>query len=199
MSGPDLSDKPLMQYASDVAEGAGRTPVGIVMFAGSHLLLGGFLLWFGWPFAQHAWLGRKLDGEALFATIVLATAIPMLIGGGTLLCKGRSRWLASVAAHTLLALNESLLAAYGFALARWRFKHHDDKGILVGLIAGCVGVLLLLLCLVVLGYLASPKARKTFGLPPGESTAMFRHLPLFMLLVGLFIIALGLMISMQLK
>ena len=33
------------------------------------------------------------------------------------------------------------------------------------------------LCMIVLGYLASAKARKTFALPPGETPTLVRWLP----------------------
>src|SRR5437870_1049842 len=45
-------DKPFMPYASHVAHGTGRTPIGIVLFACSHLLLGGVLLLTDWILFQ---------------------------------------------------------------------------------------------------------------------------------------------------
>jgi uncharacterized membrane protein len=42
---------------------------------------------------------------------------------------------------------------------------------------------LLALCLIVLKYLGSAKARDTFALPPGETPAVVRAMPAFLLTI----------------
>jgi hypothetical protein len=175
------SDKPLIAYASHVAHGTGRTPIGIVLFACSHLLLGAVLLLIAWVmFQQLARMyavapARVTPIEWLAAGLVAVAAVPMLVGGVTLLLKGRLAWIIAVVSFFVLAVFESIAIAYSVAMTvRYAMQNNTDI-VWAGLFV-VFAVLLGLLCAVVVGYLSGAKARATFGLPPGESPRALKWL-----------------------
>jgi hypothetical protein len=164
---------PLMTYESRAETGSGRTPVGIILFAASHLLLGAalllvcFMMYRAVPASARL---RPVDWAAL--------AIPLCIGGAmaagatALLLKGRTAWRMALLAFVVLAMAESAAGAFGLGMAVRQYSAGDETGATIGGVVLGVAVGLFAPCVVVLGYLASPKARTTFALPPGE-TALF--------------------------
>jgi hypothetical protein len=173
----------LIPYASHVAHGTGRTPVGIILFAASHLLLGGVL-----ALAIVRFIARVSLATAwmqLFTVAMVMAALSMIGGGAMLLMKGRGAWMLSITAFTWLAVSEIDIAALGIGWwmsqrsrtqdAPLAFFFYYGGGIAVAATA------LLALCLIVLTYLGSGKAREIFALPPGETPALVRAAPAFLL------------------
>ena len=172
----DEADRPLISYASPVAQGAGRTPIGIIMFAASHLLLGGVLVLAAVIIAERMPTARLAPGEAMVPYLIALAAMPMIAGGLALLLKGRAAWTAAVVSFAALAVFEAVTICYATAMTiRYlRQGNHDAVWAVSFLVlALCLG----LLCATVVGYLAGSKARATFALPPGETSAGVRMLP----------------------
>src|SRR5437764_413700 len=164
---PGDVDKPLMPYASHVAAGTGRTPIGIIMFAASHLLLGGVLMLAAFTMARQAWarlaIATPVDG--LVIALVALLAMPMVVGGVALLLKGSAAWRTSVVSFTVLATFETLTIAYSIGMTVRYLRQGNPDTQRAGIFAG-LALSQALLCAVVVGYLGSPNARATFGMPP---------------------------------
>ena len=163
----------LIPYAT-VAHGTGRTPVGIILFAAAHLLMGGFCLLVVGRWAA----GHSIDNSWMkfFAICVVVGALCMIGGGATLLMKGQGAWIASLSAFAWLAVCEAAVAAMG--VGWWLLPR--GRGLsagYVGAMLAAVATALFALCVIVLGYLGSSRARDTFALPPGETPATVRILP----------------------
>jgi hypothetical protein len=101
--------------------------------------------------------------------------------------KGRGAWMLSITSFIWLAACEAVAAALGvgwFAVPmrspRVTISYH---GVALALLAAA----LFSLCVVVLGYLGSDKARDTFALPPGETPLVVQHLPA--IAITIFVIA----------
>jgi hypothetical protein len=175
MRSADRDAPELIPYASHVAHGTGRTPIGIILFAASHLLLGGVIV-----FAlvrllrivpRGAWSRNPEDLIWPILAAVLATS--MIAGGIALLLKGRSMWITAVASFGCLATAEAFAAVVGLLM----FVRGGRDAQTWAKVQSVVTTLLLAMSCVVLGYLASANARRTFGLPPGETSAAVRWLP----------------------
>ena len=180
-------DQPeLIPYASHAAHGTGRTPIGIILFASGHLLMGASTL-----FAIARFVARVSLESAwmqLFAIAVVVAALSMIGGGAMLLMKRRGAWILSLTSFTWLAMCEAVVAALGTGwfvrpLRSPRAAALDFNGLVLTVIAAA----LFGLCLIVLGYLGSAKARSTFALPAGETPVGVRRLPL--LAITFFLIA----------
>ena len=107
----DDDELQLIPYASHVAHGTGRTPIGIILFAASHLLLRGVLV-----LSVGRFLPRTLLASGwmqLFAVAVVVATLSMLSGGVMLLMKGRGAWVLSVTSFLWLAACEAIVAALG--------------------------------------------------------------------------------------
>jgi hypothetical protein len=187
-----LVDDRLMPYASEIARGSGRTPIGIIMFAASHLLLGACcavwlsMVWRMAPMAQFR------PCEWLLIGWVIVITIGSLTGGCALLLKGRGAWMSSIAAMAVLAVGESAGIAFGAGMVA-HMSGTDRVGTQIGVALSIAMLLLLGLCAVVLRYLSRTKARATFALEAGETTLMVRWLPLLVLVAGVVGAAGGLM------
>jgi hypothetical protein len=182
MRSADHRDPPdLIPYASHVAHGTGRTPIGIILFAASHLLLGGVIvLAFGRYMSQlvvvSAWM-------KLFAVATVVMAFSMLGGGTMLLMKGRGAWMLAITAFMWLAVSEIVMAALGLG---WWLSQLRRSGVGFFYHAAGMAVMssaLLALCLIVLKYLGSAKARDTFALPRGDTPVVVRAMPAFLLTI----------------
>jgi hypothetical protein len=172
-------------YASHVTHGTGRTPIGIILFAASHLLLGGVIvaaLATLLPAIPRSEWTRKPE-NLIWPVLASALAFSMLAGGVTLLLKGRVAWAACVISFTALAIAEASAAVLGTMMFTRGAKQVSQWGLMQTGIA----TLLMAMSCVVLGYLASEKARRTFGLPPGETPHAVRWLPRAILV--LFVVA----------
>jgi hypothetical protein len=170
-------DRPLIGYASHVAHGTGRTPIGIILFAASHLLLGAVLLLIAWIiFQQLARAPARVTAlDWLAAALIALAGVPMLVGGVALLLKGSVAWTVALASFVLLAIFEAIAIAYAVAMTvRYAWQNNPDI-IWAGLFV-VFAMLLGLLCAVVVGYLTGSKARLTFGLPPGEAPRILKSL-----------------------
>jgi len=169
----------LIPYASHVAQGTGRTPIGIILFASSHLLLGGVIVLAIARFVSQMSLAS--GWMKLFAVAMVVMSFSMLGGGTMLLMKGRGAWMLAITAFTWLAVSEIIMAALG--LGWWLTQLHPRQRGLFYHAAGMATMssALLALCLIVLKYLGSAKARDTFALPRGETPALVRAMPLFLL------------------
>jgi hypothetical protein len=171
----DRDPPELIPYASHVAHGTGRTPIGIILFAASHLLLGGVIV------AAAAMLLRVIPQSEwtrkpenlIWPALAAALAVSMLTGGVTLLLKGRTAWATCVVSFTSLAIAEAFAGVLGTIMLVRGAKESSQWGMMQAGIA----TLLLAMSSVVLGYLGSEKARRTFGLPPGETSRAVRWLP----------------------
>ena len=191
MPSVDNPDKPLMPYASHVAAGTGRTPVGIIMFAASHLLLGGVLLLMsGIMFTQLMnYRGRTTPLDWLAAALVAVPSLPMLVGGIMLLLKGGLAWTAAVISFAALAVCEAIAIAYSASMTVRYVRQGNNDVQWAGIFFG-MSMMLAFLCRVIVGYLGAPKARATFGLPPGDPPAVVTMLPrMVMALYALALIA----------
>ena len=176
MRSADHRDPPeLIPYASHVAHGTGRTPIGIVLFAASHLLLGALLLFKMGELAGSAQPTRPSD--TFFAVAVFAAATSMLGGGTALLLKGRGAWIFAIVAFTSLGAWETALAMWAVAEAVAATHANDPDSVAAAFALVVLCAPLFALCIIVLGYLASAKARKTFALPPGQTPTLVRWLP----------------------
>lgn len=183
-----------LQYSTDAARGAGRTPIGIILSAVCHLLLGSLLVLLGYGLVHEAWLARQFDAEMVAGIVILIAAVPMLGAGITLLLKGKRAWITCVIFHVMLAIGESILAAWGFGSAAWRPQDNESS-----LIVGVVALLLLWMCLVVLSYLGKAKARACFALTPGEAPVLVRRLPLTLAGAAVLIVVWGVVIGSSLQ
>ena len=183
-------EKPeLIPYASHIAHGTGRTPIGIVLFAASHVLLGAWLLF---KMGEIAGAAQPTGPSDTFFTVaVLAAATSMLGGGTALLLKGRGAWIFGVVAFTSLGAWETALATWAVAeaVAATRTNNRDAVGAAIALVTLCAP--LFALCVIVLGYLASAKARKTFALPAGETPTPIRWLPRVAVLIFIAAVVFG--------
>jgi hypothetical protein len=119
----------------------------------------------------------------IWPLLAAVLAASMLAGGVTLLLKGRTAWLTAVASFACLATFEAFAAVLGLLMLVRGGTDAQTWAITQGVVA----TLLLAMSCVVLGYLGSAKARRTFGLPPGDTFAAVRSLPVA-ILVG-FIVA----------
>jgi len=175
------ADKPLIAYASHAAHGTGRTPIGIIMFASSHLLLGGVLAFAAIVIAQRMRQYAQAAGEAYVPLLILLAAAPMLAGGLALLLKGLRAWTIAIVSFSILAFFEALTITYasGMTVRYLREGNNDAVWAVSFLVLSlCLG----LLCATVAGYLAGSKARATFALPPGETPRLLRVVPRVVLL-----------------
>jgi hypothetical protein len=75
-----------------------------------------------------------------------------------------------------LALAEAALVGFGAGMVR-RYYEADSTGAMFGIVLASVATALMALCFILLGYLSAEKARKTFALPPGETTPIVPMLP----------------------
>src|SRR5437773_8560695 len=100
---------PLIPYASHLAHGTGRTPIGIILFAASHLLLGAVLLLIAWIMSQQlARAPARVTGlEWLAAALIALAGVPMLAGGVALLLKGRLARAIALVSFVVLAAFEA--------------------------------------------------------------------------------------------
>ena len=187
MSNPDTGETPLMSYASHVEMGTGRTPVGIIMFAASHLLLGGVLMLSAFAIFQHVRRG-PVNEDWIVLPVLFLLAAPMVTGGLALLLKGAIAWFAAVVSFALLAALEAGTFAYAVGMTV-RYAARGNPDVQWALVFAAMTFAIGTLCIVVVGYLAGQKARNTFGLPPGESPAFVRRLRALALV--LFAVALG--------
>ena len=170
------SDKPLMQYASHVSAGTGRTPIGIVLFACSHLLLGALIEI--WIVAVINQVNRVTSlGWFLFILGGIGAAA-MIVGALALLLKGPAAWTTALASFISLALAEAVGLCFATRTLVHSFATRENRKVLL-FVATAVLVLTFQfwLCSVVLRYLSREKARATFALPPGEFPPIVRWLP----------------------
>jgi len=173
----DRPAKPLVAYASDVALGSGRTPVGIILFAAGHLLLGAALaLWLAIILPRLLRIRGPQPAFFILAAFGAIIALSALTGGCALLVKGRFAWIASVISFTLLGIGEAIGCAFGAGMLV-RFTGIDRTGMGLGLFVAGVMTSLMVLSLIVLSYLRGPRARTTFALPPGEVPPPARWMP----------------------
>src|SRR2546421_11947714 len=96
---PSDGSVPIIAYASPAASKSGRTPVGIVLFAASHLLLGAVLAVIGARFISLLIMngyGNIRPGlqphEVLFFGLIPLLAVTMLGAALALLLKGLRAW-----------------------------------------------------------------------------------------------------------
>jgi hypothetical protein len=180
------NDQPdLIPYASHVAHGTGRTPIGIILFAAWHLLMGGVLAFVLVNIVRRYTV--VLPHQMISRLLLAGTAAMMIAGGTVLLLKGRLAWFCSHACFYVLALLHAGNAAH---LMWWSARYQANAlGNGLGLLS--VAFALFVLCVIVLGYLAAPKSRDTFALPPGESPTILRWLPKMMIVVFLAAVAAG--------
>jgi len=167
----DRDPPELIPYASHVAHGTGRTPIGIILFAASHLLLGGFL-----AFAAYRFGGRA--GVWFFEVTVFLAAFAMMLGGASLLMKGQWAWLTSLVSFSWLAVCEAAVAAQ--ATVAILLSMRDASFVRLtqpGIILLCLSAAVFAPCFIMLSYLGSAKARNTFALPPGQTPSLVRLLP----------------------
>ena len=181
-----LDQKPqpeLIPYASHVAHGTGRTPIGIMLFACSHLLLGAVLAYLMLAvISRYAVVARY---QVFFRIMMTGASAMMILGGVALLLKGRTAWICSVLSFAALALFEAGLAG---ATAHWSATNrYPSTG--VGMVL--ITTSMFALCMIVLGYLGSSKARDLFALPPGETPVVIRQLPRIAIAVFLLAVILG--------
>ena len=177
----------LIPYASHVAHGTGRTPIGIILFAAGHLMMGGVL-----AFAMFHIVRRYAvvaPYQMYFRIMLAGTSAALIAGGAMLLLKGRAAWILAIVSFVVLAMFESALAA---GMAWWATRFNDVSN---GAGLGSAVFALFALCLVVLGYLGSAKARNTFALPPGETPRIVRWLPKLMMIVFVAAVVAGLFIG----
>jgi hypothetical protein len=172
----------LIPYASHIAQGTGRTPIGIILFASSHLLLGGVIVLAIGRFMSQ--MSLTSGWMKLFAVAMVVMSFSMLGGATMLLMKGRGAWMLAITAFTWLAVSEIIMAALGLGwwMSHRSSPHEQPFGFFY--YGGGMAIMasaLLALCLIVLKYLGSAKARDTFALPRGETPALVRALPLFLL------------------
>jgi hypothetical protein len=181
---PPAPVAPLMSYASHVAAGTGRTPIGIILFAASHLLLGGVLMLAALLMSHRARDAQDWAGVAAVAVL----GVPMLPGGVALLLKGRVAWTAAVMSFFVLTVMEAATLAYAVGMTcRYAIQGNHDVQLaaVFASLAFCVAVM----GAVVVGYLGGEKARATFGLPPGEAPVAVRYLrPIVLTLYALALI-----------
>src|SRR5438034_11315030 len=145
------NDKPLMAYASHAAHGTARTPIGIVMFACSHLLLGGVLILTDWIMFQRLAMaprGSRDPLEWLVVALIGVSSLPMLAGGMALLLKGNLAWIAGVASFMLLAVFEAAAIAYALGMTV-RYMRQGNGDVQWAIIFVGFAVLLGTLCRVV--------------------------------------------------
>ncbi len=161
-------------YATPASAGTGRTPIGIIMFAASHILLGGVLLLAALVIffqLRH----RPLSEDWIVIPVLMLLAAPMITGGVGLLLKGQTAWRGAVVSFAVLSALEAGTFAYAVGMTvRYALQGNPDI-IWAGLFAA-LAFAVAALCSVVLGYLAGDKSRITFGLPPGETPAAIRNL-----------------------
>jgi len=167
-----------MPYASHVAAGTGRTPIGIIMFAASHLLLGGTLFLTAGIMLRNLMVWRARAGwvDWLVAALVALEATPLVFGAVMLLLKGTLAWAAAVASFSVLAVFEAIAIAYSISMTVRYVRQGNSDVQWAGIFFG-MSMMLAFLCRVVVGYLGAPKARATFGLPPGDPPALVKMLP----------------------
>jgi hypothetical protein len=177
---------PLMPYASHVAQGTARTPIGIILFATSHLLLGGVLLLAAFVLLRWVLLRPTVPDWIVFAAVMFL-ALPMLTGGVALLLKGPLAHAAALASFTLLSVLEAATIAYAAGITV-RYVRHRNPDQVWAIVFLALAVGLAYLCRIVVGYLAGAKARATFALPPGDSSRPMRLLPTLVML--LYVVAL---------
>src|SRR5688500_1306177 len=109
-----IEEAKTLAYASDVGRGAGRTPIGIILFACSHLLLGGVMLLGGVPLVANAWGRSAATVDLLLAVLMICTAVPMTVGGAALVVKGQLAWWVSLISFAVLAAVEGAFASFVF-------------------------------------------------------------------------------------
>lgn len=174
MTNPDTGETPLMAYASHVSAGTGRTPVGIIMFAASHLLLGGVLLLSAYVIYRQV-NRRPVLTDWIVMAVLVSLAAPMISGAVALLLKGHLAWGIAVASFALVGALEAGILAYATGmLVRYFAQGNPDAewAMIFVAMTFAIGTL----CIVVVGYLGGAKARNTFGLPPGDTPILVRRL-----------------------
>jgi hypothetical protein len=163
-----------ISYATPASAGTGRTPIGIIMFAASHILLGGVLTLAAVVIflqLRH----RPFSEDWIVIPVLMALASPMITGGISLLLKGEGAWRAAVASFTMLSVLEAGTFAYAVGMTV-RYAMHDNADVVWAGLFAALTFAVAALCSVVLGYLAGDKARITFGLAPGETPLAIRKL-----------------------
>jgi hypothetical protein len=182
------SDRDILPYATDASTRAGHTPVGIVMFAASHLLFGGALLLVALVLTRKMPPGVPMLERSVPLLIGLG-ALPMLSGGVSLLLKGPTVWAIALISFTLVIAAECLVAAHASAMTV-RYMQQGNPDVQWAVTYLLFAFILALLGHVVLRYLTRDKARRMFFLPPGEVGPLVRAIPRIMLfLLAIAIIA----------
>jgi len=174
----------LIPYASHVAHGTGRTPIGIILFSASHLLLGGVIALAIVRFLLRVPLA---DRNALtWVAAIGGFSVAMMVGSGMLLMKGRVAWMVSIAAFAIVAMYEIALAALGVT---WWYQtlpaapFTSTPGLYFAALTAVMASILFSLSVVLLHYLGGAKARATFGLTPGEAPIAVQLLPAALTLI----------------
>jgi uncharacterized membrane protein len=175
------SDRDILPYATDASTRAGHTPVGIVMFAASHLLFGAALLLVAWVLERKMPPGVPMLERSVPLLIALG-ALPMLSGGTALLLKGPTVWAIALISFSLVVAVECLVAAHASAMTV-RYMREGNPDVQWAVVYLLFAFIIALLGHVVLRYLTREKARKTFFLPPGEVGPMTRAIPRILLFV----------------
>ena len=179
---PDQPD--LIPYASHVAHGTGRTPIGIIMIAASHLMLGAAICAITVMVMRAAPPQARTDPKTiLWFAAAGALAVSMLAGGMLLLLKGPYAWGASVVSFTCVALAESVAGGLG----SWLAVSGKAQSNWFGIAQTVIAIFLVAMTFVVLSYLGGANARRTFGMQPGETARLVRWLP--KLVVAIFVVA----------
>jgi hypothetical protein len=170
----ESNQRPLMPYASHVSRGTARTPIGIILFAASHLLMGAVLMLAAFMILRRVMARPRKEDWGVVVNIIVA--LPMLTGGLALFLKGRAARTAAVMSFSVLAALESIVIAYAVGMTV-RYIADGNQNAEWALLFVTFAVLLAFLSRDVLGYLASEKARATFALPPGETPIAIRIMP----------------------
>jgi hypothetical protein len=178
------SQPDLIPYASHVSHGTGRTPIGIIMIAASHLMLGAAICAVTVMVIRAAPLQARTDPKnVLWFAAAGALAVSMLVGGMLLLLKGSAAWGASIVSFTCVALAESVAGGLG----AWLAVSGKAQSSWWGIAQTVIAMFLTAMTFVVLSYLGGANARRTFGLQPGETVRVVRWLP--KLVVAAFVLA----------
>lgn len=176
-----------MQYASHVSAGTGRTPIGIVLFSCSHLLLGALIEI--WIVAVINQVNRVTPLGWFLFILGGVGAAAMIVGALALLLKGPAAWMIALASFIVLAIAESVGLCFATRTLVHSIATRENRKFLI-FVATAVLVLTFQfwLCSVVLRYLSREKSRATFALLPGDFPPMVRWVP--RVIVTLTIIAL---------
>jgi hypothetical protein len=162
-------------YASPDMRGPGRTPVQIALCAASHLVLGALIL----AAAARAFVsaGFSLQAQPVSASFAVATVAgaAMTLAGISLLLKGRAAFTCAIRAFFYLGLIECVAAGWHAHAVVHGLLNSRGVGNAVWwmLAATCLSVM----SSVVLRYLGSAKARRTFALHQSLEATTMEWLP----------------------